>query len=141
MTESSIHGDIATDLLLDLERRLRRVEFYISGAHEPQDVPSTLKPPVYRRLETLEQKLRELTSSHPAYRDLLNLCQFLQTIPPLYRPTDTIFWFRLETWRLVRCPEYTSHSSFPGRKHDTTDRTVECSQCLRAVVSIDCISS
>ena len=79
MTEPPPRGDIATDLLLDLERRLHRAEFYISGAHEPQDVPSELKPSVYKRLQTLEQKLRELTSAHPAYRDLLKLCQ----VPPL----------------------------------------------------------
>ena len=94
MTQPHPRGDIATDLLLDLERRLHRAEFYISGAHEPQDVPRELKPSVYKRLQTLEQKLRKLTSVNGAYADLLKLCQYLLHAQWHGSPADKCFFFR-----------------------------------------------
>ena len=79
-------SEISTDLLLSLSQRLQRLEFHIAGAHEPQDVPRDLKPPVYKRLKTLEHKLKELTGEKEAYRNLLKLCRHLPPRPDCFDP-------------------------------------------------------
>lgn len=118
MSQTSNQSDIATDLLTDLERRLQRAEFYVAGAHEPHEVPSELKPSIFTRLHTLEKEIKDLTSSHVAYRGLLELCKFVAVQFPerlssmIYQTRNTALYSMFGTFcqfALLRMIQLPSH--------------------------------
>ena len=78
MTVETNYCDISADLVDDLERRLSKAEFYLTGAQNAQDVPREglqTKPPVYVRLQAIEEGIEKLTAQSRVMKELLRLCE------------------------------------------------------------------
>ena len=73
----SDYYDIAAEIVADLEHRVRRLEFYLTGALELDAVPkdeASVKPSLYTRLRTIDQSISKLASQRRAVDDMLQLC-------------------------------------------------------------------
>ncbi|MCJ1327940.1 hypothetical protein MMC10_004615 [Thelotrema lepadinum] len=70
------YDDVASEVVADLDYRVRRLEFYLTGALELEAVPkdeTSVKPSLYTRMRTIDQSITKLASQRRAVDDMLQL--------------------------------------------------------------------
>ena len=73
----SDYDDVPSEVVADLDHRVRRLEFYLTGALELYAVPkdeASVKPSLYTRLRTIDQSISKLASQRRPVDDMLQLC-------------------------------------------------------------------
>ena len=71
--------DTAAEIVADLDHRIRRLEFYLTGALDVEDVPrdeAKLKPDLRARLKNIEESIGGIASERRALNDMLRLCWY-----------------------------------------------------------------
>ena len=71
------HDDIAAEIVADLEHRVKRLEFYLTGALELDNVAkddASLRPSLSTRLKTIEETINKAASQRRAVSGMLQLC-------------------------------------------------------------------
>ena len=70
-------ADSAAEIMADLDHRLRRLEFYLTGALDiAPSLDGTVNdaPSLYTRLESIKSSIGKVTSERKSMGDMLRLC-------------------------------------------------------------------
>ena len=71
--------EISSQIVAELDHRVKRLEFYLTGALELEDVPrdeASIKPDLHSRLKGIEDTVSKAAAQRRVLQDMVNLCLF-----------------------------------------------------------------